>query len=158
MFGHDYTFRIKLDNSRPDIRYRKFYDSNIDGVVLSNDLSLNYFNLLNSPQRRLSFTKDRLFVYFPTILFRKRSILKELFNEEMQELIQAGIVQVWTEKCMDNRNGKISKTPKKIHINQIIGAFEICSALYLVSFITFILEMISVKCRQVRNVVDFLTY
>lgn len=136
----------------------KFYNNNIDGVVLSNHLSLHYFNLVNSPQRRLSFTKDRLFVYFPAILFRKKSILKELFNEEMQKLTQAGLVQLWTTKYMDSRNMKINRIPETIQMEHIIGAFYICLALYLVSFITFISEVISVKCRRVKRILDYLTY
>lgn len=111
-----------------------------------------------SPHRRLAFSKDRLFVYFPTILFQKKSILREVFNEELHKLTQAGLIQHWTSKYMDKRNLKTHRTPSTIQIKHIISAIKICITLYILSVVVFIFEILTAKCQRIKYFLDFLNY
>lgn len=122
-------------------------------------MSLKYFNLVNSPHRRLGYTKDRLFMYAPVIYFRKRSILKEVFNEQLQRIREAGVTQYWIKKYIDDRKTKPNhRAPKKLQIKSILAAFEICIFMYFISFIVFILELLSTRYRRIKVFLDFLTY
>lgn len=135
------------------------YDENIEGVALSTDLSQRSFNLENSPNRHLAFTKDRLLMYSPVFLYPKKSMLRDTLNEQMLTLRETGLIEFWIRSYTDDRKEKIKqRDPSTLRIENIFAAFEICGILYLISFIVFILEMISRKSRIVKYALDFLTY
>lgn len=138
---------------------RLLHDQNIDGVALSQDLSQRAFNLQNSPHRRLAFTKDRLFMYSPIFLLRKKSMLTGIFDEQIVTLQETGLIEFWTEKYIDHRSiNKKHREPSTLRIENIAAAFEICAAMHLISFIVFILEIFSMKYRCVKCFLDYLTY
>lgn len=138
---------------------KELHDSDIDGVGLANHLSWKYFNLVNSPHRRLGFTKDRLLMYSPVFYFRKKSVLKEVFNEQLQRLREIGLTQYWIKKYIDDRIVKRhQREPKRLQIKSIFAAFEICIIFYFISFVVFILEMLSTRCQRIKVFIDFLTY
>lgn len=158
----------------------EFHDSDIDAVVLTNHLSWKYFNLVSSPRRRLGFTKDRLFMYTPVFLFRKKSILKSVFNEELKKLRETGLLnfllrmnlflgyslvlltgftQYWIKKYIDDRKTKPNqRAPRKLQMKSIMAAFQICFVMYFISCVIFILELLSTKYRLIKVFLDFFTY
>lgn len=136
-----------------------YADSEIDGVVFSNELTQEYFNLMSSSRRRLSFTTTPFMMYTPSFYYSKKSLVKELFNKQLQRLHEYGLIIHWKKRFSDGHNSKLSKNvPKKLKIEHIFVAFQIVTVIYLISFIAFILEIISVKCRRMRYVLDYLTY
>lgn len=137
---------------------RALYNNDFNGVVLSTDLSQKSFNLENSP-RRLGFTKNRLFMYSPVFLFPKKSPLTSVFNQELQTLREAGLIEFWTKLFVDDRKPKSRhRQPSKLQLDHIFAAFQICGVLYVFSFIVFVLEVISTKCHRIKYILDFLTY
>lgn len=141
------------------INLQTLYDQQIDGVVLASDLSQKAFNLENSPNRRLAFTKDRLFMYSPVFLFRKKSVLTAVFNRQLQTLRETGLIEFWTKNFIDDRKTKSKqREPSKLQMENILAVFQICGIMYLISFVVFILEVISMKYRRVKYILDFLTY
>lgn len=138
---------------------RILYDEKIDGVVLASDLNQKSFNFQNSPNRRLAFTKDRLFMYSPVFLFRKKSILTEVFNRQLQALRETGLIEFWTKNFIDDRKIKAKqKEPSKLQMGNILALYQICGIMYLISFIVFIFEVISAKCQCIKYILDFFTY
>lgn len=135
------------------------YDLNIEGVAVSSDLSQKTFNLKNSPKRRLAFTKDRLFMYSPVFLFRKKSALVNVFDKQLQTLRETGLIEFWIKNYIDERKmTSKQKEPKPLRIDNILAAFQICGVLYLISFVVFILELISAKYRHIKQILDYFTY
>lgn len=138
---------------------QKFHDGNDNGVILWSDLAVNYFNLINFPHRRLSFTKDRLYMMRMAAFFRNKSMLKGLFNEKFRQFFDSGLTQFWCKAYLDDRHIKSFQNPPPIlHIENIIGILQICALIYLVSLIVFVLEMISVRYPRIRYIIDYFTY
>lgn len=138
---------------------RNLYDSEFDAVALSTDLSQKSFNLKNSPKRRLSFTKDRIFMYSPVFLFRKKSILTDIFNKQLHTLREIGLIEFWTKNAIDERSSKSEqRQPSKLQLHNILAAFQICGVMYFVSFVVFILEVFAMKFRYIKNIIEYFTY
>lgn len=128
-------------------------------VILTHDFILDYFNLLNSPHRRLSITKDRLFMTNSVYVFRKKSVLVDGFNQQLRLLRETGLLQYWISKYVDNRQVKLKSIPQtKIHIENVFGILQMCAFMYFISFVVFALEVISATYRQIENVLNYLTY
>lgn len=137
--------------------YFDHYDD-INGVVTSVDLVYRYFNLMNSPYRRISFTKDRLFMYSTVFYFSKRSPFKDFFNEKLHEIRDAGLLSHYIKNYEDHQSKVYQSSYLKFRMDSMFTALKICAIMYLISFIVFILEIISVKSRLVKYFIDFLTY
>lgn len=128
-------------------------------VVLSSDLIQKCFNLKKSPDHRLPFTKDRLFMFAVGIYLRKKSMLNPIFNHQLQLYREAGLIDLWIRKYIDDSISKSKyREPSKLHMENVIAAFQICGILCFISFIVFILEIFSLKYRRVQLAIDYLTY
>lgn len=141
----------------------KYYYDNEElsntGVALTNEYTLNHFNLLFSPQRRLGFTRDRLLTFSNVFYFHKPSLLKDFFNEELYKYREAGLIRYWIKQHMDTRNEKsYQREPITLKVENILGVFQICALMYFISFMIFILEVISGRCPRVKCILDYLTY
>ena len=80
----------------------------------------------------------------PVVIYTKRNFyLISAFNKKIDILKQSGLIDFWRSRYPINNNLKKveSKQPKKITFNQIIGALELLLAGFLISSVTFILEI-----------------
>lgn len=137
--------------------FEYYHDNEVDGVVLVSDFLLNYFNLMNAPYRRLSFTKDRLFMSSFVFNFRKNSILKDIYNEKLGRLRQFGLIKFWISNYIDKRKMK-SNQGTNFHIENIFGILRVCAVMYLISLVVFILEVIGIRYLRIVYIIDYLTY
>ena len=128
-----------------------------DVVAFSSDVCFRAHNLEHS-QHRLASTKDRLYMYSPTFLFRKKSPLVMEFNVQLQSLQETGLIDYWTRKYIDTRESNAKKDPTKLEMKSIMAAFQLCGAMYIISFIVFIFELLSVRSKYVKNILDYMTY
>lgn len=151
-------FRIDIVNVDILTKLERFHDSDINGVVLSNYMSWEYFNLVNSPHRRLGFTLDRLFMYCPAFYFPKKSVLRRIFNEELHRLQETGLIEHWMKKYMDERKMIPNQRPQKCQISRISAAFEISFVMYSISVFIFTLELLSYRYRRIKIFIEWLTY
>lgn len=137
-----------------------FYEhgSDLNWVAFTNDLSYKYFNLLFSPNRRLGITKDRMFMYTPVIYFHKPSVLKDPFNRQLEKYHEAGLIEFWVRKYIDDRKIKTTKIPSILQMGSLMIFFQIIIIMYVISFIIFVSEVISVRFRRVKCFLDYLTY
>lgn len=136
---------------------RSLYDTDINGVAFSTDLVQKAFNLRN-PERRMAFTKDRLFMYSPVFIFRRKSPMTRVFNEQMQTLQEFGLVDFWTRNRIESPKTVSKNKPSSLELKNILAAFQICGVMYLISFFVFLLEVISVKFQRLKNILDYFTY
>lgn len=141
-------------------KLEEFHDSGIDGVILVNRISWKHFNLLHSPLRRLEFSTDQLFMYSPAFFFNKKSALRSVFNDELRKLRESGMVDHWINRYIEDHKTKLktNQEPVKLKIGNIAAIFYVCISMYVVSFIVFICELLSVRYGYMKNIIDFLTY
>lgn len=86
-------------------------------------------------------------------------MLTQVFNQQLQFLQEGGLIDFWVKNRIDDRKSKSKyREPSKLQMENIMAAFEICAIMYFISFIVFILEMISVRYRRIQLVLDYLTY
>lgn len=138
--------------------FRNFYDSNMNGVILSTEVLQKAFNFYH-PQRRLGFTKNRLSMIPSVFVFRKKSMLTPIFNEHILRLHEFGLPEFWKKKYIEQRTQAKKKTqPTTLGFDSVSAAFRICAVLYLISTVVFILEICSVRCPRIKKVLDFLNY
>lgn len=128
-----------------------------NAVVFSSDLCLKSHNLEHS-KHRLTATKDRLFMYSPTFLFRKLSPLVMEFNKQIQSLQETGLIDYWIRNYTDTRKSHVNRKPNKLKLTSILAAFQLCGAMYVVSIIVFILEIVSAKFKRIKSILDYITY
>lgn len=134
------------------------YEENFEGVAFINDLTQKAFNMQNFPHKRLAFTKDRVIMYSPVFLFRKKSMLIDVFDNQLHTLQETGLIDFWIKSYTFHRDQKkIKRQPSKLRMQNIRAVFEICAVMYTISFVVFILEILSRKYRYIRYVLDFLT-
>ncbi|XP_031623062.1 uncharacterized protein LOC116340616 [Contarinia nasturtii] len=157
VFRHD---RIQISNQTElTVNLRALSNGDIVGVVLATDLAQKRFNLKNYPSRRLAFTKDRLYMYSPVFLFRKKSALRKVFNKQLLALREAGLIEFWTKHFIDHRKLKDKrKPPSKLRIENLYSVFHICGIIYAISVMVFILEIFSAKYQHIKRILDYLTY
>lgn len=139
-------------------RLRYLHDSGIKAVILTNDLAKNYFNLVNYPHRRLSFTKNRIFMYTPALFYQKKSIFKDPYDIQLGRIRAAGLVDILVSNYADNRKSRAYREPSKIKVEHIFGSFEICGLMLMISFGVFILELMSETHYHIQKILDFFTY
>lgn len=139
---------------------QEFYDTfNGSTVLLVNEISVKYFNLLYYPKRYLARAKDRIYMQSALFYFQKRSILRALFNENVRRLQEAGLIEYWIEEYTENIKLKPNqKKPRNLQLGNVLGIFQICICMYIFSCVVFIFEMISAKVRRVKNALDYFTY
>lgn len=126
-------------------------------MAYSNKLCLINYNLQN-PQHRLAATKDHLNMFPAIFLFRKTSPLVMEFNRQLQLLQQTGLIDYWIRNLTNPRKSIENRHPTKLEMTSILAVFRICGAMYIVSFVVFLLEMISTKSKRVKSIIDYLTY
>lgn len=136
-----------------------YADSDIDGVVLTNELTQKYFNLVNPTYRRLGLTKDHWMLYSPAFFYPTRSVLKKPFDEKLELFREVGLIKEWIRRFYDSRTKKSNKKgPMKLRIANIMAPFQMYVIMLFISSIVFILEIFSVKCVHVKYFIEFLTY
>lgn len=135
-----------------------FYKSDIEGVVLWSD---NFFSSYISKElnSKLSTTKDRLFGNDVVLYFRKKSALKDVFNEKLQRMSESGVTEFFIKGYVNDRKEKVgNRLQLKFYFENIVGALRICVIMYLISFIVFCLEVISLVYPRIKFILDNLTY
>lgn len=124
-------------------------------VVFSNDLAFKYFN---SEHRRLAFTQDRLYVATFVNYFHKPTLLIDIFNNAILECEEAGLLNFWISKYIDDKKVKSIPSPTTLIMESIESIFVIGAIVCLISFIVFIPEVVSVRVHFVKCVLDYITY
>lgn len=129
-----------------------------DGVVLTNDLTVNYFNYISRSPKRIQYTRDLMRLQNPVFFFRKNSILRNMFNIKIEFCQESGLINHWVAKFKHNKNKNKHKKPKKLGIPNILGIIKISCVMNLFSCIVLSMEILSIANKTVKRFIDFLTY
>lgn len=114
-----------------------------EGVLLTNDLTVSYFNMQQRFGARLGYTFDIVRLHTPVFFFHKQSILTWLFDTKIQACNEAGLTYYWASKYKRKHLKNKTKQPKKLAINNILAMLQISFFMYAVSICTFLLELLS---------------
>lgn len=155
------SFRFIVDDSPRMDMLRSFYDSKIDGVAHTSDQFVKLFNIMYSPHRHLSYTKDQLITGYTVYYFPKKSIFKDLFNRRIPAFLESGLTDFWYMQSFfgsQSRKIPLQGSHFVLYFENVLGVVQICATMYLITLITFLLEMMTLIFPSIRDFLDFLNY
>lgn len=144
------------------------FEKNSGGdVAYIHERTKRYFNHINARafhdvQRRLDYTKDRVFVIPLIFYFEKNSRLRARFNHCMSYYNQAGLINYWTKQFTEKDKKLTGKfEPKKIpqlKLQNITALLAICGCIYALSIVVFLLELFTHRFKTLKRCIDFISY
>lgn len=129
-----------------------------DGVTFINDVTVNYFNGINKTSHRLQITRDIARPNFPVFFFNKNSILTSIFTRKIGRCDESGLIPFWISQYTRKHKRDKHREPKTLGIFGIMAMLQITIVMYLISFIVFLMEILSLTHARIRKFLDFLTY
>lgn len=122
----------------------KLKDPTFKGTVVRSKSKVMYSNHVNRYNYIHEFGQQRVFNMQVVLFFQKESFLTEVFNEKLNQLITAGLIEHW-DKTTFKKPGKVSKTELKVlKMSHLKGIFQIwLSGILLALFIPFRTDQIS---------------
>lgn len=140
------------------VTLNKLQSGKLDGIFFSNDVTVNYYNLINRSWRQIRYTRDIVRPHTPVFYFRKSSILTLLFDRKIEICNESGLTIHWIAKYRYRPKKSKYRKPSKLEIASIMAILQISAIMYSIAFVVFIMEMFSHKIEYIRKVLDFFTY
>lgn len=150
-------FRMKVFNVYKD-KIDQLRDDEFRGVYLSSINLINYNNLQHFRQPKILRMKEHMQLFPLIILLPKHSCLKSSFDHQILAFQSSGLIQHWLKSFTKTIKDIEDKEPRKLKIDQIIGIIEICAALHALSFLIFIMELLTWKYKKIKYIIDFFTF
>lgn len=129
----------------------------LDGPYCQLKNIVDYNNFINFRKPKLLMTKEYIKMYPIVMYVRKTTCLKVTFDRQIAALHSSGLVEHWQKSYTKTVKDPEDRNPKKLKIDQFIGIIEICAVMYALSFFVFIMELMTLKCKRIRTLMDFLT-
>lgn len=132
-----------------------------DRVYMTSTQMFDYYNYLNSKKRILC-TKEMIQMMSFSIFQRKHSCLTKPLNDQIAMLTSSGLISFWNSNFRkndahreeyENRDG-----PKRLNISQFNGLMIICVTLYIIGILIFVLELMSVRHKTIKTIIDFISF
>ncbi|GAB0099903.1 hypothetical protein DMENIID0001_157970 [Sergentomyia squamirostris] len=144
-----------IDNFRYKTMYQDF-----DGAVVTPAINVAYMNEKFATHNiRFQFSKDRVVQLYMSIFFRKYSYLTKPCDTELWKYQESGLIHRWTNIFYNTKFLRVPQEKgefKALTYDQLSGIFWICILLMSISFLVFILEILSQKCRWIQRLCNFL--
>ncbi|XP_073832584.1 uncharacterized protein [Musca autumnalis] len=120
------------------------------------DSSINYHNQ-NNPTRRVHVLKERV-ITAPLVFYMPRySFLRGETSRILLRIVESGLVRLYTSL---NLFTPISpdRQPETVDLSLsvLVGIFSFYAFLLSICFVVFLLEILSIKYKRIKKVVDFL--
>lgn len=154
----DHYFRFVMHSKDDVTAIKSLLARKWDGILFTNDLTINYFNMIKKTWYQLGYTLDVVRPHTPVFLFPKHSILTWLFNRKVEACNESGLISHWAAKYNPKRLKIESKKPKKLAINNILAMLQISFVMYSIAVSVFVLEIMSRSHNRIKRFLDFLTY
>lgn len=129
-----------------------------DGVAMTNDVTVEYFNFINRSAKRIGYTRDILRLQNPVFFFGKNSLLTSIFNEKIEHCQESGLITHWVSKFKPNQKKQKHKQLKQLGFPNIVAMLKISGVLCLISCFVLFMEILTPTNRMLRIFLDFLTY
>lgn len=137
--------RGSLADSETDEIMEKIKHPAFKGTVVRSKSKVMYSNYINRYNYIHGLLQQRLLNMLVVLYFQKESFLTEVFNEKLNQLITAGLIEHW-DKTTFKKIVKVIKTePKVLKMSHLKGIFQIwLSGSFLALFI-FVFEQIKFR-------------
>lgn len=92
--------------------------------------------------------KESIAVFTITIYYPKKSTLTRQFNRQIRRFLAAGLMDYWVQRYGDydfTEQIDGSAGPKPLSLGHLVGTFELCGVMMIVSILVFLGELASVK-------------
>ena len=140
------------------VALKKLQNGELDGVFFTNDVTVNYYNLINKSWRQVRYTRDVVRLHTPVFYFRKTSILTSMFDQKIEICNESGLTIHWVEKYKEKSRQRRYRKPTKLEVANIMAILQISAFMYLIASIVYAMEIFSHRNECVRKVLDFFTY
>lgn len=122
--------------------FEKLKDPSFDGVLVRSIPKVQYVNSIRQYNYVFEICKERL-VQTPVVLyFQKSSFLTDIFNEKLDQLMNAGLIEYWHNQYFRTKVEKSVTGPKPLNMANLKGVFEIWITGCIITFLVFVLEHI----------------
>lgn len=128
------------------------------GVVYSNYITVNYFNLMEKSWDRIGYTQDLARLFNPTMFFNKHTILMSMFNQKIEMSKESGLISYWAAQYRHQPTGDRQRKLKRLSIQNILAILQITAVMYSIAIMVFLLEILSNEHEAIRKCLDYLTY
>lgn len=129
-----------------------------NGVAFINDVTVNYFNCINKTSPRIEITRDIARPNYPVFFFNKYSILTSMFSRKIGLCEESGLISLWISQYKQKHKKDKHREPKTLGISGIMAMLQITAVMYLISFMVFLTEILSLTHARIKKFLDFLTY
>lgn len=88
----------------------------------------------------------------PVVMYTlKNFFLLDVFNEKIEIFNAAGLIDHWGAQEVDKRFLKLSEVSdiRVLSLEDFVGCFQVLLIGFIISFITFLLELVHVRMKQV---------
>lgn len=123
-------------------------NANFNGAILTSRAHVNY-------ELRLHAANEDIYSMNICMYFIKNSYLVKVFNEKILQFLSNGFITKFAnsfknlniKKSMSTAATIVANEKIQLSLDHLYGLFIICSLVYLVAFVVFILEIISLKIQ-----------
>lgn len=137
---------------------KKTINGEWEGVIFTNYVTLNYFNLMEKAWGRIGHTRDVARSFDPSLFFNKHSILRWMFDRKIGMCRESGLTTFWAARYRPKHNEDRQIHLKRLSIQNILAILQITAAMYLIAFMVFLLELFSYEHKRIKKCLDYLTY
>lgn len=130
-----------------------------DAIIVT-DINLNeHFNNANFPDYSLHFTKEYLIRSSAIYQYSRDSlVLRRRFNRRITNLQHYGLIEHYQRMFRSIKRDYDPKEARILRLTRISPIFRICGILLAISFLVFLLELVSYKFQTLRRILEYLTY
>ena len=124
-------------------------DSDFKGTMGRPLSSVLYFNLQILKDKRLIICRET-YMLIPVVIFAQKDFfLLDAFNEKLDIMNQAGLIDFWYKKDFKNIDlrDEITKSPKVLSLTDFLACFQVLIFGLIASFIVFLIELIRKVCK-----------
>lgn len=144
-----------------DYVWEKVRHHDTDFVLTTTKFHAEYANSVNFSRGVLMVTKDSFREVSICTYLPKGSYLARPFSLAISHLISSGLIDNWKNKYVNEKlkyNRYDTDEPHQLKYLHIRGCVQLCLALYVLSIIVFVLEILTKYSKKLRKIVNFFTY
>jgi hypothetical protein len=154
---------VITDRSTAESYYQQIRDPHFKGAVVSSVWHVAYRNKMHPKDEILNTAAEKLFTFQISIFYPHSSCLIGVVDIYIMHFVSNGLIKHWADSIVpdayhDSRYTVETKEPQKLTLFQLRGAYKVYGTALGVSFIVFLLELLSKRVRLIRKLMDFWQY
>ncbi|XP_055611579.1 uncharacterized protein LOC129758137 [Uranotaenia lowii] len=131
----------------------------LDGAMVVLTDHIAFHNKFYPPGEFVHCSREVVCGFPMSLYYPKLTFLRKVFDREVQLIDSSGLVNFWASQLADfdfysERKGNAAAKP--LNVDNLFGAFEILLVLEGTASVMFVLELLAIKLRLVRWVVDWM--